>query len=205
MIVTSTIQEVEFSRKILGNCVSIAFDDSNIAICRDESTIFFYPNNLGLNLAKQILSDPNILKLVSKPFMRSCFGVECQNCQYIGEYMTDLRLISEMKNDLIENASDIVKVATIIMKYKRLSENKKVSCFNNARDCYLLYLTIYNDILSQNGPMKFLDLINKSKEYSYMCRTQMNPAMSLTGLIKIGALVSDTNTTIIRIPEQVSK
>lgn len=201
-----TIETADFSRKLLGKTISIAFGNLNVAICRDESTIFLYPNNIGLYIMKEILPNPDILKLVSKPFISSYFGIECKNCQYIGEHVSDLRLLSEMKNELIENFQDITKIAGIMMKYKNLSDVKNSnSTFNSGRDCYLLYLTIFNDILSQNGPMKFLDLINKVNNYSCMCRMKLSASMALTGLIKVGALISDTETTIISLPEQIPK
>ncbi|CAH6418464.1 Hypothetical protein HVR_LOCUS165 [uncultured virus] len=103
-------------------------------------------------------------------------------------------------------------VSLIMSKYKDIADKggpegkakkSKKSYFNKRRDCYLLYLTAFNDILSYRGPTKFVDLIAQVRKYSFLCRTKMSPGYALDGLIKVGALSNNAYTSTISIPDQM--
>lgn len=221
-IVTITSPEdATFVHKFINGTVALSFNPNYTAFAIDTKTVFVYENNTSMQYIREILESSNIAKLSSKPLasLKSYFkNINCNNCTNIGSYITqkgDSRDVPEMKLqlidlDTIELLSDrAAQGALIVMKYKIDTDKKgkppkkqKVSYFNKKRDCYLLYLTAYNDLLSLYGPMNFMTLVTKVRDYKYLCRTSLHPAAALEGLIKAKALISNPRTTIITIPDQ---
>lgn len=223
IVMVTSIQEAIFARKFLVNIVAAAFNTDYTAFAPDAMTVFVYPNKSLWSNITSIFRDTNLTKLISKPLIalkRFLNGANCENCQHISEYINqkaESRIIPDMKQeitdqDTIDSLADRAgMVALIMMKYKIKAEKlaikkpKKVkkSYFNKKRDCYLLYLTVYNDILSRYGPLKFIDLTRRTRNYPYLCRVRLSPAMALEGLIKVGALSNEVNTTLVSIPDQL--
>jgi len=214
----------DFARKFLNGIIAVAFNKNYVAFSPDDKTSFVYPTKEFWDDILTIFQDSEIIKLISKPipslrlFMN---GENFNNFQHISQYMTnngDNRSIPEMKREIMEQTevTDIKQrtalIALIIMKYKisadffksNTTKSIKKSLFNKRRDCYLLYLTAFNDILISNGPLTFINLANMVKSYPYLCRIGLNPYMALDALIKVGALSINQDTTIVSIPDQIS-
>lgn len=216
--------DAKFSRKFLDGVIGVSFNENYVAFSIDVKTVFVYPTKEFWTDIIEIFQDPEILKLISKPIpaLRTFIGDEVfNNFQHISQYMTnngDNRSIPEMKREIMEQTQvlDIKQraalIALIIMKYKinsdivKSNSNKSIkkSLFNKKRDCYLLYLTAFNDILITNGPLSFVKLTNMVKSYPYLCRIALNPSMALDGLIKVGALSINQDTTIVSIPDNLN-
>lgn len=214
-------KEAEFSKQFIVNTVAVAFNVEYTAFATDLNTVFIYSNKISKSYIIEIIRDSNIVKLISKPIgvIKVFTHGEYQNCDHIGDYINrvgDPRYIPDMKLEIMNQNKEkelnirAANVALLIMKYKlkadEVSNNPKKeekSFFNKKRDCYLLYLTAYNDILSRMGPMKFTDLTVKVREYSCLCGTNLHPAMALEGLIKTGALNSNTMNALVSIPDQM--
>lgn len=150
-------------------------------------------------------------------------GISCTNCQHISEYIEKTgngRIIPEMNREIMNQDGTVslsqraAEVSLIMMRYKiqadstqhqnSLNSKESSKCmFNKGRDCYLLYLSAYNDILSRLGPITFTELTSRVRSYPYLCRTDLHPAMALEGFIKTGALSSDSETAIVSIPDQI--
>lgn len=224
IVMVSSEEEAVFARKFVVDAIGIAFDKLYTAFSTNATTAFLFPNNIGRNVMLEIYQNPDIIKLISKPIgaLKSHLrGNKCENCKHISDYINekgDTRDIPEMKRELmdlgaVQNMDDrVARVALTIMKYKTRADitgkplkKPRKSFFNKKRDCYLLYLTAYNDILSRLGPMKFITLVSKVRGYPYLCRAKIHPAFALDGLIALGALSSDLRTSIISIPDQLPK
>ena len=221
IVIVASPTEAEFARKFSVGTVVVAFNKEYTAFAVDAYTTFVYPNKPLWSNIIALIQDQSINKLMVKPSsaVKGFFKIECSNCQHISEYMTqkgEQRSIPEMKQEIINQ--DIIgdlaeragSVSLMLAKYKVLADTAqnqpkkpKKSYFNKRRDCYLLYLTVFNDVLSRYGPLKFIDLVRRIREYPYLCRAGLNPAMALEGLIKVGALSSEVNTTVISIPDQL--
>jgi hypothetical protein len=100
--------------------------------------------------------------------------------------------------------SSIADKALLMMNYRTTDKNKKDPVFNEYRNNYLLYLTIFNDILIKTGPISFMDLTTRSKKYPNLTNIKLHPSLALQGLITVGALNSDPKTTSVSIPDQVN-
>jgi uncharacterized membrane protein len=222
IITIDSLEEASFARRFLGNIITVSFNKDYVAFSPDASTAFIYSTRLLWNSIISIFQDPTLIKLISKPApaLKSFLGgVIFANCQHISDYMSqkgEQRSISEMKREITEQ--DVIpqlsnragSVALIMMKYKLIADvthktpkQQKKSYFNKRRDCYLLYLTAFNDILVRNGPLRFVTLANIVKSYPYLCRIGLSPFMALEGLIKVGALSLERDTTIVSIPDQI--
>ena len=217
IIMVESVQEAEFANKFMTNIITVGFNKDYTAFAIDTKTIFVYPNKLLSTVA--IFSDASIMKLISKPIAALrifLHGERCENYQHISNYLKcNLRDIFNMKQEIMDQGNVIslsnraANVALIMMKYKIIEDNRNKSLqinkslFNNKRDCYLLYLTAFNDILSHYGPLKYTDLTKRIKLYPYLCRVKLHPAMALEGLISVGALSNDSKTSIISIPDQI--
>lgn len=226
IVVISSLAEALFLRKFLGGMVSLAFNSDFTALSPDPSNVFVYPHNLVMSSVLSVLSDPTIIKLVSKPMMaiNKFYNVLPTNIDHLSIYLQDRdgsgRSIPEMKREIVDTSNiealdqRAAAVALIMSKYraeadKMVKQSKKKSYFNKRRDCYALYLTIYNDILSTNGPLPFSELVNLASNYPSLCRIErysektISPAMALNGLIKVGALANDRYTSMVSIPDQI--
>jgi hypothetical protein len=98
------------------------------------------------------------------------------------------------------------QVALLMMNYKiatdkLTTEEKSDFPFNENRNAYLAYLTVFNHILTMSGPLSFIDLTNKVKQHPNLLQFKIHPSLALQALITTGALVSDTNTAYVSIPE----
>lgn len=223
IVIISNENDAKFSRKFITDIVGVGFNQMYTVFSINATTAFVYPNNIGRNIVSEIYQNSNITKLISKPmgaFKTHLRSVECENCKHISGYIVEKgsgREIPEMKRELmgLDVIGDIeirvARVALIVMKYKEIADaasientkKKRKSFFNKKRDCYLVYLTAYNDILSRIGPMRFAELIWRVHVYSYLCRTNIHPAYALDGLISLGALSIDQNTTVVSIPDRL--
>ena len=186
--------------------VTVAFNDSYTAFVDDSLTVQVYSSNDSI--IYEIMENSNITKYISAPIgLLKSRGYICNNCTHINTYINNLRDVSELNHDIM-NCDTILflsdraaNVALLMMKYKIYVDNKKKEFyFNVRRDCYLLYLTAYNDIISRFGSMTFLELTNKVRSYPMLCRACLHPALALEGLIKLKALISDSETSMISIP-----
>lgn len=185
-------------------------------------SIFEDPNILKLISKPKPALDSFILDISKHEFKTSLQkNVICNNCQHISHYMSqkdDSRSIPEMKKELVEQNLNTdffdktISIALIIIKYKNIADifhsnplNKKPNknFFNKHRDCYLLYLTAFNDILIHNGSLPFIKLATLVKSYPYLCHTNINSFNALEALIKVGALSLEHRTTIVSIPDQL--
>jgi len=201
--------------------VAVSFNDEYTVFVPNLSTIFIYSNKLSWSSILSIFENANVVKLVSKPIMAVksfLHDAPCNNCHHISDYINSYgepRNIPAMKQEII-NQSNVIsladraaQVAIIIMKYKiaadspikKPKEGGRKSYFNKKRDCYLLYLTAFNDILIRYGPLKFVDLTRRIGRYPQLCRSRLSAALALNGLIKVGALVNEKETSMIYIPE----
>lgn len=222
IVMITSSEEATFARKFLINMVTVSFNKNYTAFGSDASTTFIYPTKLLWSSITSIFQDPTLMKLISKPAPALKFflnGIVYENCQHISDYMNqkgDHRSISEMKREITEqdNIQDLAEragyVTLIMMKYKLIADTaekrpkkEKKSYFNKRRDCYLLYLTAFNDILIRNGPLSFVALANAVRTYPYLCRVKLNPSMALEALITVGALSLERNTTLVSIPDQM--
>ena len=222
IVMVTSSDEAIFSRQFLINVIAASFNKNYTAFSPDPTTVFVYPTKELWSYIITIFQDPALIKLISKPApaLKSFLnGNICANCQHISDYLNQRgasRSISEMKREITEqdsitdNTTRTGSVALIMMKYKLIADNtekkpkkEKKSFFNKRRDCYLLYLTAFNDALVRNGPLPFVTLANTVKTYPYLCRIKINPFMALEGLIKVGALSLERNSTIVFIPDQI--
>ena len=222
IVTISSNEEAVFAQKFLTRIIAVSFNENYISFSPNDKTAFIYSTKQHRSIITTIFQDPNIIKLISKPLpaLKSFLkDIACNNCQHISEYMDkkgDSRSIPEMKREIIEQneIGDIMErvgsISLVMMKYKtnadmieKTGKVKKKNLFNKRRDCYLLYLTVFNDILIQNGPLQFVTLASMAKTYPYLCRTKLNTYMALEGLIKVGALSLDRYTTIVSIPDQL--
>jgi hypothetical protein len=222
IVIISSLEEAAFVQKFLTGIIAVSFNRSYTAFSPDPKTAFVYSTKPLWSAIVKIFQDSSITKLISKPSpaLKSFLGgVTCNKCQHISDYMShkgDNRSIPEMKREIVEQDKihDLKdrtgSIALIIMEYKTNADivannpkKEKKSLFNKRRDCYLLYLTAFNDILIRNGPLPFMRLVNIVKSYPYLCRVGINPSVALEGLIKVGALSSDRFSTIVSIPDQL--
>lgn len=219
IIMVTSPSEATFAKKFLVGSVTVGYNAECTAFAIDKVTAFVYPNITMRSTIYEIFRDPNLIKISARPFqlLKSYFrDIKYENCHLIREYISDIRTFIAMKHKLIDQ--DTVKdlsqraatTALITMKYKSIADKLKKasktctkSYFNKKRDCYLHYLTAYNTILSQFGPMKFSDLLLRIRDYQQLCHVSLNPAMALEGLIKVNALSNDLDTTIVSIPDQI--
>ncbi len=219
IILIGSRAEANFARKFMTNIVTINYNDHYTAIAIDGSIVFVYLNGANGNDILEIFRANNLIKLISKPLsaVQLFIGANnCINCEHISKYITNKGnscLISQMKKDIIdqekiESLSDrAAKVALIMMRYKieadKIKNGDKKALFNKKRDCYLIYLTAFNDILSTYGPLRFTELTRKVRNYPYLCRMKLHPAFALEGLISVGALSNDPATALVSIPDQI--
>lgn len=224
VITITSLEEAIFIRKLIVGTITVAFNNDYVAFAMNTDIVFVYPNDIARNVINDVFQSSNIVKLISKPLisLKSYLrGIVCRNCQHISAYINEIggsRMIPEMKQEIMEQ--DVIlslrdraaKIALIMMAYKLAADRslpkqpkQKKSYFNKKRDCYLLYLTAYNDLLSRYGPMKFIDLTRKVREYSYLCQMTLHPALALEGLIKVGALSNDSQTAVISIPDYIPR
>ena len=184
------------------NYVTVAFNKEYIAVAYNLEKVMIY----NIDTPPIIFQDTKYIKLYCKPE----FVVERQfnivNGIHIGDYKNNDRSYHQMKYDIInqgynpDNMEKAHNIALIMMKYKLIVDSQtNESIFNNKRDCYLLYLTVYNEILAQDGPTEFMDLINKAKKYKYLCKIALTPVLALQTLIKIKAL--QEIETLVSIPD----
>lgn len=205
------------------NGVTVAFNDEFTAVAADLQTVFVYDNQAAGDAITTIFQDPHIVKFIVKPpaalkrFLHPIIPVNYKELTRGMAWST----IHQMNSELVQLGDQLeldraqnqwvqvhsldwiaAQVALTMMKYKVLAEQStpKPSSFNQKRDCILLYLTAYNDLLSQYGPMPFTDLVRRVKTYPHLCRTEMNPALALEGLVARGALKNDPVTANIAIP-----
>lgn len=224
IVMIENANDANFAKKFISNVTAVAYNNEYTAFAIDATTVFVYSNAIGRNAIIEIFKDPTILKLISRPaptLKGLLRGNSCENCKNISVYINDVgdpRVVPEMKQAIMNQDKEILlsdraaKVALIMMKYKtdadvtgKPPKKPKKSYINKKRDCYLLYLTAYNDLLSRYGPMRFIDLTRRVREYPYLCRVGLHPAMALEGLVKVGALVSDPKRALISIPDQLPR
>ena len=210
--------EARFAQKALSGIITVAFNNEYTAFSPNMNTVFVYPNVSAWNYIIEIFINPEILKLVSKPIMAVATflkGIVFKKVEHLSAYMSNKgksRFIAEMKREItnqyeIKNIQDrAAAVALIMSKWRELADKakkEKTSYFNKRRDCHLLYLTAFNDILSLYGPMEFNNLVALVYKYSFLCRTNMGPGFALNGLIKVGALSNNPFTSVVSIPDQM--
>lgn len=222
IVMIENTNEAKFARKFISNVTTVAYNNEYTAFAMDDVTVFIYPNEITRDVIIEIFKDISVLKIISRPaptLKRLLRGNNCENCKNISAYINEVgdpRVISEMKQNIMNQDNErslsyrAAKVALIMMKYKieadvtgKPPKKPKKSYFNKKRDCYLLYLTAYNDLLSRYGPMRFIDLTHRVREYPYLCRVGLHPAMALEGLVAVGALSSDPRRALISIPDQI--
>lgn len=222
MVLLTSPQEGELGRKFLVGPIAVAFNKEFTAFSPNSTTVLIYPNNITWNSIKDIFYDSSVTKLIMKPTMALTNFLKkspYNNVEHLSTYLNqrgESRSIIDLKHE-ITNKDEILSlderagaVALAMSHYRELADNaikkpkkSKKSRFNQKRDCYLLYLTAYNDILSRYGPLKYIDLIARVRKYPFLCRTKMTPGFALEGLIKVGALIINVSTTMISIPDQI--
>lgn len=201
-----TREDIDFVRKLITGIIAVAYNHEYAAFTMDGVTIFVCSIKSHKDCIIDIFTDSDIMKLISKPLpsLKILLGDNVYaNCKNISSYLREANcssLISKIKRSIIEQGNEplvdrVVGVALLIIKYKILSTRPQ------GRDCYLLYLTVYNDILSNYGPMRFTDLTRIARGYPYLCRTKLHPALALEGLISVGALLNDKE--LVFIPDQI--
>jgi hypothetical protein len=225
--------EAQFAHKFMTNPVTVAVNDSFTAFAVDPMTVFVYSNTqLIMSILQDINIVKLVSKPI--PAIKSIYGdiKNCTHISdYIINKLkgqSSWMMVNRMNLEIMEEGNHLeidrstnqirptqslsqtaANVALIMMKYKTqanrtIDVKSEKSTFNEKRDCFLLYLTAYNDLLSRYGPMKFTDLVRRVKDYPQLCRTNMNPVMALKGLIESEALMTDPESTLIFIPEQQS-
>lgn len=199
--------------------VSVAFNSKYIAFGLSERKAFVYSNFTHRGIINDIIKNPRITKLISTPLcvLRQHAKSECKGCIHIINRLDrNQRKISEMNTEMMEQNSEpslffrAANVSLIIMKYKKSHQfasgntrpHARKSCFNKKRDCYLLYLTAFNEIISLCGKIPFTELVAEVSKYPCLSRIKMHPMIALDGLVKIKALRSDG--TFIYIPDVVN-
>lgn len=213
-----------FAKKFINNVTAVAYNSDYTAFATDATTVFVYSNATERNYIIEIFKDPKVLKLISRPaptLKGLLRGNNYENTKNISVYINEVgdpRVVPEMKQSIMNQDEEkslsarAAKVALLMMKYKieadvtgKPAKKPKKSYFNKKRDCYLLYLTAYNDLLSRYGPMRFIDLTRRVRDYPYLCRVGLHPAMALEGLVNVGALSSDPRRALISIPDQLPR
>ena len=218
VIMINTEQEAIFAQKIITDTVVLTYNKDYSAVNVDGKTIFIYPHTIALPHIIRILSNPKITKLISKPdsAVKIFFKLSsCQSCMHISTYVNKkiARKVPEMNREIMDQyqIKDLsiraANVTAIMMKYKletdKVTKQRKRSFFNMKRECYLLYLSVYNDILITHGPMKFVDLTTRVINYTDLCQIDLPPSMALNALISVGALINDEKTSMVSIPDQI--
>lgn len=172
----------------------IAFNN-DLAACLMNNEINF----LSEEQLTKLLNDPSILKLVNK------HNIEGINCQHIYDFLIMkgcIELLLKLKNKIIysdlKNRQDkLINTVQLMHKYKRKCNRRNRSTFNKKRDAYLLFLTIFNEILVINGSMQYDELISLAREYPNFSRMEMDPTKALDSLIYMKALIFDDRTSIV--------
>ena len=221
VVIVGSGNEAEFARKFLAGNITVAFNNLYVAFSPDDTIVFVYSTELLWDYIVEIFEDETLTKLISRPLgsLRSFLrNVNFSNVQHISDYMSrkgEQRSMPEMKREITDQGSipDLsaraASVALTMMKYKLIADEthrrpkkQKTYVFNKLRDCYLLYLTAFNDILIRYGPLPFVYLANLVRGYPYLCRVKLGPSMALSGLVKVGALSLDRSSTLVSIPDQ---
>lgn len=216
-----SVDEAKFSLNFMIGTIIGSFNKHYTAFSPDVNTVFIYENNANWSFIINIFRDPKIAKLISKPNMALTVflhGNYANNIDHISNYLNNknsARYVPTMKQeisnqDLIPSFQErVANVALIMSKYKDQADKTiknlgiQRSYFNKNRDCYLLYLTAFNDILSNRGPVKFIDLVSYVRKYPFLYRTNISPGYALDVLIKMGSLSIDSHTTVVSIPDQI--
>lgn len=190
--------------------ISLASNGNNTVISLRDGTLHIYDNKIHYDQLVSILEDPNVLKIIDTNKYRLEYLNNIQPKRYV-DIITFVKnnnhssWIPKIKGEL--SIASITDAADIMMRYVILSHpepilgpKEKKDYFDYKRDCYLLYLTIYNEIIMNYGPLPFVKIIGKLNAYPRLCRHNMSPANALEGLLCIGALIIDRKTTIISLP-----
>jgi len=207
-------KEAKFVRRFITGSVTVGINQEFTGFAIDKKTVIIYRNKKHMKYIAKIFNNDRIEKIITRPLgaIKNLIGEnligknlieECNMCKYIGDCVNSKRSLYQMKLEIIEQGKEkednkrAGNVALIAMKYKMEQETEtnkigKEKCmdtiFNKKRECYLIYMTAYNDILSRDGLMKYTDLTVKVMEYKDISMSELHPAMALEGLIKTGAL-----------------
>ena len=205
--------EANFAKKFMKRIIIVAYNEDDFAFGISQDLIFIIPKKY-LNIIDEIFSDKEIIKLISKPLpaINQQITLSCNNCCNIIEYYNqNIRLSNQLKNNILK-AQSLVEIVLLMLNYKIINENNREDfhikpVFNEDRNNYLTYLTLFNDILIRNGPLLFADLINETRNYlslnnpNLLNNKKLNPEIALQGLIFTDALRNDTATTLVWIPD----
>lgn len=73
--------------------------------------------------------------------------------------------------------------------------------FNKKRDCYLQYITVFNDILSSDTePLTAVELARRADSYPNFCRISMTPLEALEVCVQAQALHYDPVSKLVSLP-----
>jgi len=208
--VHSTVEAMEADENIMAKgrtWVVITRCNNYIAITNDISVVYIYEINPSTR--------PYISAIMNSDLMKICSKVYCHfegvKCEYIIDYITSKLKqprVYKLKRELIKLGAitdpkeRIAKIALIIAKYKiRADESAKYNTrvFDAKRECHLLYLTIFNDILSRFGPMDVNNLFIEARKYPNLCRMDADLFEILNELTATRALVYDPRSLTVSI------
>src|SRR5690606_24787510 len=143
---------------------------------QDGNKYYIYPVSSMFPNIINIFQDENIEKLISKnsQYLKNFLnGNKCNNCRNINDYLSangNNQGVISIKNEIINigNIQDLIEkhslIAQTIINYKLKTDELKrktikrptikssgparnKNFFSPKRQCYLLYLTIFNEIL----------------------------------------------------------
>lgn len=179
--------------------ISVSYNNIYIGFATtDKVCILFKLIPELLYIVNSILQNVNITKLCSFPIERL----------YINNYKNihDTVKKTTLKKDLLKSGmityplEQCKSSCKIIMRYYLNSLKQDFGDINEIkfRTDYLTYLTYFNDILMTYNNVTSNDLIILlRKKYGDNISDRLNPVMALQGLIKVGLLHNNTNSTII--------
>lgn len=219
IILISTIAEDEYARNHLTNSIGVSFDDKYFSFTSDGYNVFVYDIQLMWNRIINIFTDPSLIKFIPKYIgsLQKIIGSDYINTYNINDYVMkygDARQIVKFKNYVMqcgEINNSIERTSLIscaIIKSKNNADKfvknikQKKNYFNKKRDCYLYYLTLVNEILSTYGPMYQHMLVDSISKYPNICRTPSNPKRIVENLIKVGAIIRNSYSNKIYLPDQ---
>lgn len=199
--------------------VPIAFSSHYFALGVNVNQVLIYKLEEPIySFVRDILERPTLTKFYGTHpgklnQLARLVGASPASTMHTGAYVqTHLKPadLAQLKDGLIEAgiipeederlAQTVLTLGSYLMKIHRLPPKNR---FNKVRDCYLVTLTVYNDILTQYGPLIFTDLVAKARTYPNLCRISRSHGEILEGLIRLGALLSDPITAKVSLPDPI--
>lgn len=218
----SSVEDAEDVNSKLFGTILVSIGTSFTAIYFDD-TIFLYSNRDFFDYITSILSNPRLSKLLYRHKNKTndqLKNVTCKKCTNFESFLRNkvsfktFNLFKQEINSILidrrkNDEKKIIEIIQLVIKYQdfvnkkpkrpfNVPETKKISkkkktFYNNKRDLYLLYLTIFNEILSYNGPLNSDQLLRIINNYPQLGRIKYNPITLLNDIIESGALYRDEN------------